>query len=460
VGLISAAHAVMKARTPQSSVAWGVGLISFPYLAIPLYWLIGSSGFGIYSARLREAESQHHELAHQIRTAIDQFKGRLEPDEAPTQAFLERLTRLPMTQGNQIDLLVDGKATFDAILADIEEAQRYVAVQFFIVRDDGLGQRLKAALIRKARAGVRVYFLCDAIGSHHLSAAYVRELSEAGVEFHFFKPDVGGPSRFRINFRNHRKIVVVDGRVAFVGGHNVGDEYLGKSPRFGHWRDTHVQVAGPAVMAIQLTFLVDWYWMTGRIAEFDWIPVASPRSRAHIISLASGPNSQIESCRLFMVHAVNTAQRRVWMASPYFVPDEGFVQALQMAALRGVDVRIMLPKHPDHRTVYLASFSYLQDLIPHGVKIYRYTEGFLHEKVILVDDRWASVGTANVDNRSFRLNFELSVLAFDTPFCHDVARMFEDDFTHCELQRADACEERGLFFRLVVRLCRLFAPLL
>ncbi len=459
VGVFSAAHAVMRARTPQSSVAWAVGLVSFPYVVIPLYWLFGSPGFHAYTLRLRQGERTHLELAKQIRTAVGRFRGQLGPEDADTQTLLERMTQLPITRGNRIDLLIDGEATFDAILADIEKASQYVTLEFFIVRHDGLGQRLKDVLIRKARAGVRVYFLCDLVGSHGLGAAYIQELTEAGVEFHFFRPDIRGRSRFRINFRNHRKIVVVDGRVAFVGGHNVGDEYLGKNPEFGHWRDTHVRVEGPAVQAAQLTFLVDWYWMTGKVPEFKWTPIAAPKGEAFILSLGSGPNQEIETCRLFMVHATKAARRRLWIASPYFVPDEGFMQDLQAAALRGVDVRIMLPKKPDHWAVYLASFSYMRDLIPHGVKVYRYTKGFLHEKAILVDDRWASIGTANVDNRSFRLNFEISMLVFDREFCRKVAEMFERDFEDCEIQPADACDRRGFFFRLAVQVCRLLAPL-
>ncbi len=230
LGVFSAAHAVMRARTPQSSVAWAIGLISFPYVVIPLYWLFGSPGFHAYAARLREAERSHHGLAKQIRMAVGRFRGQLDPAETATQTFLERLTLLPLTRGNQIGLLVDGQATFDAILARIEQAQRYVLLEFFIVHDDGLGRRLKDALIRKAHAGVKIYFLCDSIGSYHLGAAYTQDLTDAGIEFRFFRPDIRGRSRFRINFRNHRKIVVVDGRVAFVGGHNVGDEYLGKNP--------------------------------------------------------------------------------------------------------------------------------------------------------------------------------------------------------------------------------------
>ena len=305
-----------------------------------------------------------------------------------------------------------------------------------------------------------VYLLCDWIGSYGLDAAYLAQLQEAGVACEFFKPTVGFPGRFRINFRNHRKIVVVDGRTAFVGGHNVGDEYLGENPEFGHWRDTHVRIEGPAVQAVQLTFLMDWYWMTETIPDFEWTPTPSPEGNVRVISLGTGPNLDIESCRFLMAHAVNSARDRLWMASPYFVPDEGFVQALQMAALRGVDVRIIIPQKSDARIVDLASLSYMRDLASHGVKVYCYRGGFLHEKVFLVDDRWASVGTANVDNRSFRLNFEISTLVFDRMFCDTVGVMFEDDFAQSEELAGDIDEQWSWFRRVAIQTCRLLSPLL
>lgn len=459
-GFVNAGHAVMRARTPQSSVGWAVALISFPYLAIPLYWLFGSFGFKAYAQKLREAEAVCKEQIHHIAEAVRPFTVHLDHDRWGTQPFLHRLTHWPVTGQNDVHLLIDGEETFEAILTAIGRARVYVAVEFYILRHDVLGQRLQEALMERARNGVRVYLLCDAIGSYYLGRQYFHTLQEAGVDCRFFRTSKGWvPARFHLNFRNHRKIVVIDGREAFVGGLNVGDEYLGTNRYFGHWRDTHVAVHGPAVQGVQLAFAKDWYWMTEHLPDFDWDPQAAEGDTC-ILPLDTGPESAVESCRLTMIHAIHSARERLWIASPYFVPDEGFVQALVAATMRGVDVRILLPQKPDHRLVYLASFSYLEDLVPCGIKIYRYQEGFLHQKVWLVDNWLAIVGTANVDNRAFRLNFEISMLVFDEGFCHEVEAMLEEDFSHSEEQPAHVCQQRGLLFRIAVRACRLMAPVL
>src|SRR5207244_2541871 len=205
------------------------------------------------------------------------------------------------------------------------------------------------------------------------------------------------------NFRNHRKIVVVDGRDAYVGGLNVGDEYLGRSARFGAWRDTHVAISGPAVKAVQISFVDAWHWSTGEVPQLDWSVEPKKCGGKAVLVMPSGPVDRLDTCTLFFVHAIQSARRRLWIASPYFVPDAAILVALQLAVLRGVDVRIMLPSKPDHRLPWLASFSYLKDTLPWGVKMYRYQDGFLHQKVLLIDDDLASVGTANLDMRSLRL---------------------------------------------------------
>ena len=457
LGIANAAHAIMGARTPQASSAWAIALISFPYLAIPLYWIFGAQTFEKYGASLRDAHSRHADHLQDLLGPIKPFAVRAEG----YARLLEGLSGWPMTSGNQIDLLVDGAQTFQAIFAAIESAKICIALEFFIVRDDELGRELKQRLIRKAKEGVRVYFLCDQIGSWGLSKSYVADLRAAGIQFSFFRTsDRSLTGRFRLNFRNHRKIVVVDGRTALVGGLNVGDEYLGKSARFGHWRDTHVQIKGPAVLGVQIIFAADWYWMEGQAPNLFWGDPEAAAADVKLLPLASGPEQRWDVFPLALGGAIQQAKKRLWIASPYFVPDEGFLQALQLAALRGVDVRILLPKKPDHMLVYLASFSYMADLIPCGVKLYRYNAGFLHQKVFLVDDHLASVGTANIDNRSFRLNFEVSMLVLDRNFCGQVAKMLEDDFQHGEPQAADDLKKRSYLFQIGVRAARLLAPIL
>jgi cardiolipin synthase len=268
-------------------------------------------------------------------------------------------------------------------------------------------------------------------------------------------------NRFQINFRNHRKIVIVDGRVAYVGGLNDGDEYMGGHPKFGPWRDTMVEVRGPVVQAIQFAFLEDWYWATGDVPDLDWTPLPAPdEANETALCLASDPSDTIETCGLFFMHAINSARQRIWIASPYFVPDTALIQALQLAALRGVDVRIMLPQKPDHKAVYLAAFSYIDEAEPSGVKFYRFLPGFMHHKVILVDDDLAAVGTANFDNRSIRLNFEIMLLFANRAFARAVSDMFESDFTVCRQVRASDTADRSFWFHFAVRLARLMAPVL
>ncbi|HEX4385686.1 MAG TPA: phospholipase D-like domain-containing protein, partial [Myxococcales bacterium] len=345
LGMATAVHAVLKTRTSQGAIAWAFGLVTLPYVSLPLYWVFGRDRFmGYVNARREEGEqiaSLRKSLAAKTLDAASVPAG----DPALYGVF-DQLAHMPFVTGNRARLLVDGQATFDAIFAAIDAAKSYVLVQFFIVHDDLIGRELQKRLVAKALTGVRVYFLYDEIGSHSLPRRYLRELREAGVQARPFLTSRDFRNRFQINFRNHRKIVVVDGRSACVGGHNVGDEYLGRSRRFGHWRDTHVLVEGPAVIAVQLSFVDDWHWSTGDVPDLSWVPEISGTQAALV--LPSGPVDRLGTCTLFFVHAIQSAKQRVWITSPYFVPDSAIVFALQLAVLRGVDVRIMLPSVPDH----------------------------------------------------------------------------------------------------------------
>ena len=230
---------------------------------------------------------------------------------------------------------------------------------------------------------------------------------------------------------------------------------MGEHPRLGQWRDTHVEVSGPVVQAIQFAFLEDWYWATGDFPELDWTPRPAADANRNALALASDPSDMLETCGLFFVHAINAARKRIWIASPYFVPDLSQIYALQLAALRGVDVRVMLPERPDHMLVYLSGFSYIAEAEPAGVKFYRYEPGFMHHKVILVDDDLAAVGTANFDNRSIRLNFELMLLLANREFAAAVSKMLENDLAQCRQVTSDELATRGFWFRFAVRLARL-----
>ena len=329
------------------------------------------------------------------------------------------------------------------------------------MHDDQLGRELKERLIARANDGVRVYFLFDEIGSIGLPATYLRELRAAGVQIFPFHTRKGMGNRFQLNFRNHRKIVVVDGQSAWVGGHNVGDEYLGKNLKIGHWRDTHVRIDGPGAIGAQLSFAEDWHWATDEIPEdLNWSAESPPGGDKMVLVIPSGPADELETASLMFTQAINAATRRIWIASPYFVPDDAVVQAIQLAGLRGVDVRILIPEKSDSTVVTLAAYSFFDQVTATGARIYRYDGGFLHQKVALIDDRAATIGTANFDNRSFRLNFEVTAVVVGPEIAAEVERMFEQDFENSRLMEASEYEDKPLWFRFAVRLARLSAPVL
>ncbi len=457
MGFLSSIDAVMSTRTSQGAIAWAVSLNTLPYVAVPAYWVLGRSRFEGYVTARRASEQELEEIEQAVEDRADDFQAAGDGTGAILAA--ERLADLPVLRGNRVELLIDGKATFDSIFQGIDSAQRYILVQFFIVKDDELGRKLQEKLIARSREGVRVYFLYDEVGSHDLPGSYLETLRNAGVEIYDFHTRKGPRNRFQINFRNHRKIVVVDGRTAWIGGHNVGDEYLGKGP-LGPWRDTHIRIEGPAALAAQLSFLEDWHWATGATPEVDWAAVPVAEDGVDVLVIPSGPADPLETAGLMFTHAIHSARERIWIASPYFVPDEAVMQALQLAGLRGVDVRILIPDEPDHLLVFLAAYSYFEKAGLTGVRFYRYRKGFLHEKVMLIDDGVATVGTANFDNRSFRLNFEITAFVLDSEFASRVERMFLDDFADAREMKPEDYEDRPFWFRLGVHLARLTAPIL
>jgi len=456
-GALHMLHALLHVRTAQGTIAWIVSLVFVPYVAIPLYWFFGRHRFRSYVEARRTGNADFTRQIGALQRGLSRFETM---PEGPYAGFLDaarRLADLPLLRGNRVELLVNGEATFRSMFEAIHSARHYLLALFFIVKGDRVGTRFKDALVAKAREGVRVMFLYDGIGSYNIPQAFIRELRDAGVEVHAFRSNHSWWARIQINFRNHRKIVVVDGRIALVGGLNVGDEYLGGHPQLGPWRDTHLRLAGPAVDVVQLAFLEDWHWATGRIPELSWS--GDPEiDDQRVLVLPTGPADPFDGWQLAVVEAAAVATERLWIASPYFVPDEGVLAALQAAALRGVDVRILLPDRPDHLLVWLSSFSYYPDAIPHGVRLFRFRSGFMHQKVVLVDTAVGIVGPANLDNRSFRLNFEISVILPDPRAAAQVAEMLNEDFAGSRPVSLDEYEKRPLLFRIACRLARLLAP--
>jgi cardiolipin synthase len=458
-GVISSFDAVMGSRTSQGAIAWVVSLNTFPLVALPSYWVFGQNKFNGYIKAKQDDETDLAHIVNQLKKDKTRFKSNL-ATQYPAARAAELLAKMPILTGNQAELLIDGPATFESIFAGIDQAKRYILVQFFIVKDDVLGRTLKEKLMAKAREGVEIYFIYDEVGCYALPNAYMRDMREAGVHAVNFHSRKGPNNRFQINFRNHRKIVVVDGITSWIGGHNVGDEYLDGGPKFASWRDTHIKITGPATLPVQLSFIEDYHWATDTTPQLDWQSGLKPVGDQRILIIPSGPADTFETATLMFTHAINTANERIWIASPYFVPDEGIITALKLAALRGVDVRILIPDEPDHKLVYLAAFAYFRQVGKTGVSFYRYTKGFMHQKTMLIDDTVSGVGTANFDNRSFRLNFELTALVLDKKFASEIETMFLEDFSHSRLMRPEELDKKSIWFNFIVRLASLTSPML
>jgi len=453
VGFLCAIDAVMRPRSSQGAIAWFIALISMPFITVPLYILFGRTRFHGYTEAIREKEALVGAEMTEWFSSMNLMATPPKQDLKVLENVLRRLTSIPFTRGNQVELLLDGEETYRVMLEAIASAESYIFVQFYIVRDDSTSRNLCEALIEKARTGVQVYFLYDEIGSIELPDSYFEPMRQASINISGFKTTKGWKNRFQINFRNHRKILVVDGKIGFIGGHNLGDEYL-------NYRDTSMRIKGPAVQQIQLTFLKDWFWATSKIPLNNKAVIPSNKVDQVVAIVSTGPADTINNCSVLFTTLINIARQRLWITSPYFVPDDVIVRALQTAALRGVDVRILLPCKADQKLVELASYTYFEDMTNCGVRLFRYRNCFMHQKVILIDDHLAGIGTVNLDNRSLYLNFEVTGLVADHSFAKRVETMLKEDLANCEEVHCSHFDERPVWFRAAASIARLASPLL
>jgi cardiolipin synthase len=460
LGIAHAAHAVMTVRSSRGAIAWSISLVTFPWLALPLYWILGRTKFHGYAEAIRSVFAQHQKLVGQAYSEITQFQVAVPEKLKSLEPLAETFTGISFTSGNAAELLIDGQQTYAAMLSAIASAKNYILLQSYIVDDDEAGNEFKEALITKAKQGIRIYFLYDEIGSNKLPRSYINSLRQNLIQVSAFHTTKGRGNRFQLNFRNHRKILVVDGEIAFTGGLNIGNDYVGKNRRLSPWRDTHMKLQGPTVQSLQSSFLQDWYWATRKVIDVNWQVQANWEANQTALVLPTSPADRHKACQLFLVNAINQAQTRLWIATPYFVPDDSTLTALKLAVMRGVDVRIILPNRPDHLFVYLCSFSYYNEMQAIDINFYRYKHGFMHQKIILIDNDLAGVGTVNLDNRSFFLNFEVMCFIIDSQFVNSVEKMLKTDLEACVAVDFDEYDKKPLWFKLAVRISRLLTPLL
>ncbi|WP_158965597.1 cardiolipin synthase [Chachezhania sediminis] len=453
--IVASWRAIQKSRTPQGAVGWVVFLMSAPHVALLSYLFLGHHRYRNYLVSRRET-GRVIEAASEFAQRFPPGLSRGDVDPRP----FEKLAALGATSGNDMTLLVDGDETFAALFEAINGAQNYILAQFYIIHDDDIGKAFAEHLIAAADRGVKVRLIYDAVGSHSLPEAYLENLREAGITVPSRRSLNHRSGRLQMNYRNHRKTLIVDGIHGFTGGLNVGDEYLGRDPAFGNWRDTFIWLRGPMVSQLQVAYAEDWHWATGEvlIKPLHWDPARAEADMTGLI-LPAGPADDMETGTLFFLSAIVAAKERIWVSSPYFVPDIDVLSALKQAALRGVDVKIMVPDMIDHTLPWLAAFAVFDECRAAGVEIWRYHDGFLHQKAVLVDDRMAAVGSMNMDNRSFRLNFETMAVLFDKRAAQAVETMLLRDLERAVLLEK-TLDQQPPKIRYGAPVARLFAPIL
>lgn len=464
MGLISSVHAVLSTRTSQGAIAWVISLNTVPIVAVPAYWVFGKSKFHGYVNAWQDQSLEFKSRLNEITPDFESYAVHSE-ELFPEYKALKNLSHSPFLSGNKVQLLVDGEATYASIMQGIEQAHDYILFQFYILRSDNIGNQFKQLLIDKASAGVAVYVMYDGLGSSDLEESWLDDFRQAGIKVAAFNTRKGSGNRFQVNFRNHRKNVVVDGRSAWVGGLNVGDDYLGEDPKLSPWRDTHLRIDGPSALLAQMLFLSDWQFAADAILEgLSWQPVAADLQAdddgMDVIVLGSGPADELETASLFFTSVLNAAIERIWIATPYFIPDDATMVALRLALLKGLDVRIITPTLNDNWFVRNASNVYLSELSQLGAKIYFYNKGFMHQKVMLIDTTGSMIGTVNFDNRSFRLNFEVTGVIADQEFTSEVEAMLLADISNSIEVKDYRLEEQSFWERLKAHGSALMAPVL
>lgn len=456
---------VLESKNPEKTAYWLAIFAVWPFFGLILYILLGRS----------PREAKLFRLKHLPGSRLPQISSQQDDELSSRDIFFQegstgskRLARLilqssfaPLSRNNQITVLTNGEEKFRALLHDLELAKDHIHMEYYIFHADQIGTDVQSILIRKAQAGVQVRMIFDGLGSRKLPKAFLHSLTEAGVEIGWFSPLLFPQVIGTLNYRNHRKLVVVDGKIGYLGGINVGDEYLSRNPKYGFWRDTHLRLEGESVQTMQETFFNDWYFITqDEIREERYYPHLEPAGETLTQVIAGGPDSKQESMKELFFTILATAQKEILLTTPYFIPDESMTMALKSAALSGIIVKVLVQGKPDHRLPYLATSSYFDDLLNAGVEIYRYQKGILHSKVLAVDGQICIVGSANFDIRSFQVDFELSAMIYNSKLTKRLNQDFNRDLQDSiQLNRRDHAN-RPFWQKVLEANARLLSPLL
>ncbi len=458
---------ILERRKPTSTLAWILVLTLVPYLGFVVYLLFGRD---LSKRKIFRIEADERKQLLELVRAQGAFikDGELDYKDDSVRNHLSliqmnlKAAHAIYSQDNDVQILTDGQDKFTRLFSSIRQAQKQIHLEYFIFKNDAVANHLIDLLIQKAEEGVEVRFLVDFLGSR-VKRSRMREMRQAGVQVAKFFPSRFFPYiEIMVNNRNHRKIVVIDGKEAFLGGYNVGNEYLGLDDSKGAWRDTHIIVRGSAVLEIQNRFIMDWRASGGRSEGTEKLsfPWTEGGGEVGMQIVSSGPESQMEQIKYSYIAMINAAKSKILIQSPYFIPDEAMIDALKMALLRGVEVLITIPDKPDHIFVYWATYSYIGDLLPFGLKAYIYEKGFMHAKTMVVDEEIFTCGTANFDIRSFRLNFEINAFIYDEDVAREYAAIYYRDLVHAYQLTQYDYDNRSWKIKLKEPISRLVSPVL
>ena len=455
-------------RNPTTVWAWLLLLYFIPVLGFVLYLILGQNFRRERMFKMKEIEGEIKYAVRRQEESIYRKKLRLRDPE------LDRFKRLilynlneaeaVLTDNNDIRIFTDGREKFQTLLSEMDHARNYIHVQYYIIKNDELWKEIEEVLLRKARQGVEIRVLFDSMGCRGMHGSDWARLEKAGIKVAEFFPALLGKLQLRVNYRNHRKIVVIDGRIGFVGGFNVGREYIGKDKKFGYWRDTHICIEGSAVTSLAMRFVLDWNYaarenlfLEDRLFE---LPTYVRNGRDPVQIISSGPDSKSQEIRNNYLRLIHMARKNIYIQTPYFIPDDDIRDALEIAAKSGIDVRIMIPCKPDHPFVYWATYSYLGEMVEAGARCYTYNNGFLHAKCMCVDGLVTCMGTANMDIRSFSLNFEVNAVIYSARTTGRLMEALENDIAKSTLITRKKYEQRDFIIRIKEQFCRLLSPVL
>lgn len=476
--LLSVVIVFFQRRDPKAVWTWLLALYFIPGFGILLYLLFGQDFHKSKMFRIKNLEDKMRYSVESQEEMLRSFNHEnledpLVRDYGDLIMYNLKTSGCVMTVYNELEIFTDGEAKFEDLRRSLRQARHFIHIQYYIIKNDELFDSIVPILIDRVRNGVEVRILYDGMGGRFMPQKRWEQLEKAGVKVGVFFPALLGRLNLRINYRNHRKIVVIDGNIGYVGGFNIGREYISRDPKFGYWRDTHLRITGDAVVSLQIRFALDWNYATHENL-FTNMAYFEPQDRADLVRamqtgekrllaiqiVASGPDTLDRQIRNNYLELFHKARKNIYIQTPYFVPDDAILSALKIAARSGVDVRLMIPCKPDHPFVYWATYSYAGDLLQAGARCYVYDNGFLHAKGVMVDGRVSCYGTANMDIRSFELNFEVNATIYDEEVTRELEEIFRNDLYHCREITPEVYEKRSLLIRVKEQGSRLLSPLL